>query len=388
MVADREDPGVEEAHDVAGARLVHRGAVVGHHRRARGQLDLAVALHVVGVHAALEAPRAHAQKRHAVAVVLVHVGLDLEDKAREGRVDRGDLLAREGVRVRARGGRHAQEVAQERLHAEVGERRAKEDRRELARAHGLEVELVVRAVEELDVVHEGAVVLLANELVERGVAELRLHLGHALGGVGATVALKGEHVAARAVKDAAEGAAVADRPVHGVGPDAEHALDLLHEVEGVARLVVELVDEGEDGDAAQRAHLEELDRLRLHALGTVDHHDRGVGGHERAVGVLGEVLVAGGVQDVHAVALVGKLQHRRRHGDTALLLDVHPVGHRVLGAALSLDRAGRLDAAGVEQQLLGERGLARVRVRDDGERSPRGDLLSEAWHGLPPLQTS
>ena len=228
-------------------------------------------------------------------------------------------------------GRQAQEVAQERLHAEVGERRAKEDRRELSRAHGIEVELVVRAVEKLDVVHEGAVVLLADELIEGSVAELGLNLGNALGGVGAAVALEGEHVAARAVKDAAERAPIADGPVHRVRPDAEHALDLLHEVEGVARLVVELVHKGEDRDAAQGAHLEELDGLGLHALGAVDHHDGGVGRHERAVSVLGEVLVAGGVEDVHAVSLVGELQHGGRNGDAARLLDVHPVGDRVLG---------------------------------------------------------
>ena len=41
----------------------------------------------------------------------------------------------------------------------------------------------------------------------------------------------------------------------------------------------------------------------------------------------------------------------------------------MLGAGLALDRAGRLNGAGVEQELLGERGLARVRVRDDAALS-------------------
>ena len=46
--------------------------------------------------------------------------------------------------------------------------------------------------------------------------------------------------------------------------------------------------------------LEQLDGLGLDALGGVDDHDGGVGSHERTVGILGEVLVAGGVEDVHA----------------------------------------------------------------------------------------
>ena len=53
-VTHREDARVEEAHDIAGISLVHRGAVIGHEGSARRKLELAVALHVPGVHAALE----------------------------------------------------------------------------------------------------------------------------------------------------------------------------------------------------------------------------------------------------------------------------------------------------------------------------------------------
>ena len=41
------------------------------------------------------------------------------------------------------------------------------------------------------------------------------------------------------------------------------------------------------------ADLEQLPGLGLHALGAVDDHDGAVGGPEGAVGVLGEVLMAG-----------------------------------------------------------------------------------------------
>mgnify|MGYP003436519072 CR=1 FL=1 len=45
------------------------------------------------------------------------------------------------------------------------------------------------------------------------------------------------------------------------------------------------VDKGEDGNVAHGADLEEFSGLRLHALGAVDDHDGGVGGHQGAVGV-------------------------------------------------------------------------------------------------------
>ena len=338
---------------------------------------------MVGAHAALELARADAHEGDAVAVVLVHVCLDLEHKAAEVVLDRIDELARELIGVGARRGREAQEVLEEGLDAEVRERGAEEDGRELAAAHGVEVELVAGAVQKLDVVHQVVVVLLADELLERIAAELGLDLADLLCGVGVAVALEGEHAAGLAVEDAAEVAARTDGPVHGVGVDAQNALDLLHELEGVARVVVELVHEGEDRDVAKRADLEELDGLGLDALCAVDDHDGGVGGHEGAVGVLREVLVARGVEDVHAVPVVLELQDRRRDGDAALLLDVHPVRDGMLGRALALDRAGSLDAAGIEQQLLGKCGLTGVRVADDRECAARRDFIRQACHADP-----
>ena len=64
-------------------------------------------------------------------------------------------------------------------------------------------------------------------------------------------------------------------------------------------------------------------------------------------------------------------------GLAALLLQLHPVGG---GGALVLargDGAGELDGAAVEEELLGERGLAGVGVRDDGERAAFGDFGGE-----------
>ena len=87
-------------------------------------------------------------------------------------------------------------------------------------------------------------------------------------------------------------------------------LDLVDEVQRVAHLAVHLVDEGEDGRVPRPAHLQQAQRLRLHAVGRVDHHQRRIHRGEHAVGVFGEVLVAGGVQQVDDVVAVLHLHDR------------------------------------------------------------------------------
>ena len=382
-VADAKDTRVEQAHDIARVRLVHNGAVIGHHRRACGKLEFAVTLHVEGVHAALELARANAHKGDAVAVVLVHVGLDLKHKAAKVVAAGIDRFAGERIGIGARRRGQTQELLEEGLHAKVGERRAKERRAQFAAGHGIQVELVAGTIEQLDIVHQVLMVLLADELIHGRIAKLGLDLGDLLGSVGVAVALKGDDATGLTVEHAAEVAAAADRPIHRIRIDAQDVLDLFHELKRIASLVVELVHKGEDRNVTQRTNLKELFGLGLDALSAVDDHDCGVGGHKRTVGILREVLVAGGIEDVDAGAVVGELQHRGGNGNTALLLDVHPVRDGMLGRALALDRAGGLNAAGIEQQLLGKRGLTGVRVADDRECAARRDFIRQACHADP-----
>ena len=186
-----------------------------------------------------------------------------------------------------------------------------------------------------------------------------------------------QHAPGIAVIDALEVLAAADGPVHRVGLDAEDFFNVLHQLKRVAGLAVHLVDEGKNRDVAQRADLEQLDGLGLNALGGVNDHDGGVRRHQGAVGILTEVLVAGRVQNVDALALIVELQNRRGNGNTALLFNVHPVGHRMLGALLALDRTCGLDGPTVEQELFGECGFTGVGVRDDRKCAPGFDFFAQ-----------
>ena len=80
--------------------------------------------------------------------------------------------------------------------------------------------------------------------------------------------------------------------------DAEVGLDVADELERIFAGAIALVDEGEDRRAPPLADGEQLPRALLDALAIVEQHHGAVGGDERAVGVLAEVLVAGRVEQV------------------------------------------------------------------------------------------
>ena len=177
------------------------------------------------------------------------------------------------------------------------------------------------------------------------------------------------------IVDAAEAIAAADRPVHRHRVNAQHALDLVEQIERIAARQVELVDERQHRQAAQLADLEQLAGLRLDALGGVDHHHHAVHREQRAVGVFAEVLVARRVEQRQVMPAEIEFDRGRRDRDAALALDVHPVGDDMPIGLAAAHRAGQLDRAGVQQQFLGQRGLAGVWVGNDGEGAAALDLM-------------
>jgi hypothetical protein len=99
----------------------------------------------------------------------------------------------------------------------------------------------------------------------------------------------------------------------------------------------------------------------------------------------------GRVEQRDVMAFELELERRGTDRDAALLFHLHPVGHRVALGLAAAHRPRQLDGARIQQQLLRQRRLARVRVRDDGEGAAPGDfrrqrllpgdeIFSLRWH--------
>ena len=76
----------------------------------------------------------------------------------------------------------------------------------------------------------------------------------------------------------------------------------------------------------------------------------GVDGREGAVGVLGEILVARGVEDVDLAAGILESHDGRGDRNTALALDFHEVGGGAFLDFVALDGSGHMDGAAEQEQ--------------------------------------
>ncbi len=371
-VADAELRVPHQANNVARVRLVNRLALLPEELVRTRKAHLPAGARVRDNHVALKAPRADAHERDAVAVLRVHVRLDLEDKAGERPVVRGHQAVAGAVRTGRRG--TLQERVEQQLDAEVVHRAAEENRGQLAPEHRFGRILAARELEHLQLLHGarvvGGVELFAHQRIlqagDRHRGAVRPRLGP----------LEKVQRFGPPVVDALEAEPGAERPVDRVRADAEHAFEFIDQRERVARRAVHLIHECKDRHAPAAADFEELARLALDPLPRVDHHHHGVHGGEHAVSVLGEIFVTGGVEQIDAVAVVVELQHRGADRDAALALQLHPVRSGRPLAFAGRDRPGKLHRAAVEQQLFGQRRLARVGVGNDGERPSPGNLFA------------
>ncbi len=292
-------------------------------------------------------------------MVGIHVRLDLEDEA-------GDFAfaGLDGARFGVLGARRRGIVRQrgDQLgDAEILQGRAEIDRRLMALRVGRPVEAAAGAAHQFDLLFEMGLLLVAEDGGKRIVTDAaRMRAAHG----------EGHELVRGQVVDPAEIEPHAAGPVHRHAFQLQLVGDLVEQFDGIARLAVHLVDEGDDGDIAQAADLEQLAGLRLDALGGVDHHHRAVGGGQRAIGVFRKVLMARRVEQIEDGPAIFEGHHRRGDGDAALLLDLHPVRTRAPRLAAGLDLTGRANGAAQEQEMLGQRGLAGVRMRDDRKGAP------------------
>ena len=135
------------------------------------------------------------------------------------------------------------------------------------------------------------------------------------------------------------------------------------------------MDEDHDGSLAHTTHFHQAACLGLYALRTIDDDDDAIDSGEGTEGIFGEVLVTRRVEDVDLVACIFEAHDGGSYGDTALLLDLHPVTGRSLLNLVTLDSTSYVDGAPEEEELLGEGGLTSIRVADDSERASLVDLV-------------
>ena len=185
-------------------------------------------------------------------------------------------------------------------------------------------------------------------------------------GRGGRVADRGGHLAHDHVEQVGHAlAGLGTDPQHVVGVAADDVRDLGRVPLRLRGRQVDLVQYRDDVQVVLQRQVQVGQRLRLDALRGVHQQHRTLAGGQRPGHLVGEVHVAGGVDEVQHVvaAVVGPPRHPhalRLDGDAALALDVHPV--QVLRPHLAaLDHAGEL------QHPVGQRGLAVVDVGDDAE---------------------
>jgi hypothetical protein len=127
---------------------------------------------------------------------------------------------------------------------------------------------------------------------------------------------------------------------------------------------VDLVEHRDDVQIAVQRQIEVGQRLRLDALSGIHQQHRALARLQSPGHLVGEVDVAGGVDQVKNIVGAIKLPRQpdilRLDGDAALALDVHPV--QVLGTHVAIgDHAGEL------QHPIGQRRFAVIDMGDDAE---------------------
>ncbi len=325
---------------------------------------------MVQLHALFVAAGADTHEGNTVAVFRVHVRLNLEHKTGEGRFGRLHVTLVAGARLRARC--PVDDSVQHLINTEVTQCGTKEYRCHLALDEGVLIKLVAGALHQFQLFNEVVVQVAQVRASFVGVQAVDDLL---LGALVAVARHIDDDLVFSQVIHALEVAVAANRPGDRRGLDVQDRFDLVEQLDWVADVAVEFVDEADDGRVAQTAHVHQRNGTRLNTLTAVQHHQRRVHRGQGAVGVFREVFVAGGVEQVDHGVAIGELHHRGGHRNAPLLFHRHPVGGGVAVGFARLDRTGHADRLAHQQQAFGDGGLTRIRVGDDGEGAPLGDFF-------------
>jgi hypothetical protein len=139
------------------------------------------------------------------------------------------------------------------------------------------------------------------------------------------------------------------------------------------RREVDLVRDGDDLEPVLDREVGVRERLRLDSLGRVDDKQRTFAGLQRARDLVGEVDVAGRVDEVELVAFPRHADGLSLDRDAPLPLELHRV-EDLLAHLAGGDGIGQLEDA------VGECRLAVVDVRDDREVADPALLHERRWY--------
>ena len=179
-------------------------------------------------------------------------------------------------------------------------------------------------------------------------------------------ALGGRHQVDDGFQDFVNADALLGAAQHGVaGVEADDGFDLLADALGLGRRQIDFVDDRNDFQVVVQGQVGVGEGLGLDALRGVHDQQGAFAGLQAARDFVGEIDVAGGVDEVELVevAVVGAVVEADGvglDGDAALALQVHGVEDLLHHFALG-------EGAGDLEEAVGQRGLAVVDVRNDGE---------------------
>lgn len=369
-VADLDGAVVVQADDVTGKGFFQLLAFRGEERQGVTDAYVLAGAHVAHLHAFFVFARADAHEGDAVAVLGVHVRLDLEHEAGELLFHRfhGALVGDAGQRARC----PIDHGVEHMVDTEVAQRRTEEHRGQLAVEEFLLVELMAGALHQLQLLDK-TVVLVAQ--VGAGLVGVELLDDF---GFGAFMTMPGgvdDDVIVGQVVHALEVAIAADRPGNRRGLDLQDRFDLVEQFDRVADVTVEFVDEADDRRVPQTADVHQGDGPWLDAFTAVEDHQRRVHRREGAVGVFGEVFVARGVEQVDHVIAIRELHDRRGNGNTPLFFHFHPVGGGMAVGLARFHRAGHRNRLAHQQELFGDGGLTGIGVGNNGKRASGVDFI-------------
>ena len=101
--------------------------------------------------------------------------------------------------------------------------------------------------------------------------------------------------------------------------------------------------------------------LRLRTVVRVDHEQNAVDHLHDALDFAAEIGVAGSIDDVDAIAVPLEGGVLGANGDSLFALEIHRIHHAFLDLLVGAE------GAGLAQQLIDQRGLAVIDVRNDGD---------------------